>query len=126
MFPGPVTGRFTLNRSKASYLISDGLGPILTKHLMKENNSTDSAFTLMYNETTTKQVRKQTDILYRFWLETKEKVVAHFLKALSFGHAKGVDVAHIISNIIFDEEFKFPADYLFNLSSDGPNVNKTI
>ena len=93
---------------------------------MKEINSTDSAFTLMYDETTTKQVRKQMDILVRFWLETKEKVVVCFLKALFFGHAKGVDVAHSISNIIFDEEFKFPADCLFNLSSDGPNVNETI
>ena len=30
-----------------------------------------------------------------------------------------------ISNM-FDEEFMFPADTLFNLSSDGPNVTKTI
>ena len=49
-----------------------------------------------------------------------------FLKALFFGHAKGVDVDHSISNIIFHEGFKFPADHLFNLSSDGPNVNETI
>ena len=52
--------------------------------------------------------------------------MVYFLKALFFGHAKGVDVAHSISNIIFNEEFKFPADCLFNLSLDGPNVNKTI
>ena len=45
---------------------------------MKEINSTDSAFMLMYDETTKKQVRKQMDILVRFWLETKEKVVVHF------------------------------------------------
>ena len=80
----------------------------------------------MYDETKTKQVRKQMDSLVRFWLETKGNVVVHFLMALFFGHAKGVDVAHSISNIIFDEDFKFPADHLFNLSSDGPNVSKTI
>ena len=77
MFPGPFTEGFTLSRSKASYLVSDGLGPILTKHLMKEISSTDSAFTLIYVETT-KQVRKQMDILVRFWSEIKEKVVVHF------------------------------------------------
>ena len=127
MFLGPVTTEgFTLNRPKASYLISDGLGPILTKHLMKEINSTDTAFTLMYDETTTKQVRKQMDIPVRFWLETKENGVVYFLKALFFGQAKGVNVAHSTSNIIFDEEFMFPADCLFSLSSDGPNVNRTI
>ena len=48
------------------------------------------------------------------------------MKALFFRHAKGVDVTHSISNIIFDEEFNFPTDHVFNLSSDGPNVNKTI
>ena len=37
-----------------------------------------------------------------------------------------MDVAHSISNIIFDEEFKSPADCLFKLSSDGPKVNKSI
>ena len=47
MFPGPETEGFALSRSKASYLTTDGLGPILTKHLMKEINITDSAFTLM-------------------------------------------------------------------------------
>ena len=93
---------------------------------MKESNSTDSAFTLMYNETTTKQVRKQMDILVTFWLETKEKVVVCFLKALFFGHTEGLDVAYSISNIKFDEEFKFPADCLLNLSSDGHNGNKTV
>ena len=31
MIPGPVTEGFTLSRSKASYFISDGLWPILTK-----------------------------------------------------------------------------------------------
>ena len=82
---------------------------------MKEINSTDSAFTLMYDETSTKQIRKQMDIHVRFWLETKEKVVVHFLKALFFGLGKGVDVAHSITYIIFDEEFKFLADHLFNL-----------
>ena len=60
MFPGPVTERFTLSRSKASYLISNGLGPILTKHIIKETNSTDSAFTLMYNETTKKSESRWT------------------------------------------------------------------
>ena len=123
MFPDPVTEGFTLSRSKASYLISDGLEPILAKHLMKEINITHSAFTLMYDETTTKQVIKQMDILVRFWLET---FFLFFEGLVLWTHAKGVDVAHSTSNIIFDEEFKFPADHLFNLSPDGPNVNKEI
>ena len=94
---------------------------------MKEINSTDSAFTLMYDETTTKQVRKQMDILVRvrFCSETKEKVVVCFLKALFFGHAKGVDVAHSISNIIFDEEFRFPVDHHASMKI-SLNCRKTL
>ena len=49
-----------------------------------------------------------------------------FLKAPFFGHAKGVIVADSITDVIFDEELKFPAGHLFNQSSDGPNVKKTI
>ena len=66
------------------------------------------------------------DVLVRFWSESEGKVVVHFLKALFFEHAKGVNVVDSITKVICDEELKFPAGNLFNLIFDGPNVNKTI
>ena len=110
MFPGPVTEGF-----KGIILNIRWFRANTDKAPNERNQQYCLSFytDLMYDETTTKQVRKQMDILIRFWLETKEKVVVCFLKALFFGHAKGVDVAHSISNVIFDEEFKFPTDHLF-------------
>ena len=37
-----------------------------------------------------------------------------------------MNVVDSITKVIFDQELKFPAGCMFNLSSDGPNVNKTI
>ena len=44
------------------------------------------------------QVRKQMDVLVRYWSETKGEVVVQFLKAIMFGHAKG----DTVSRAIFD------------------------
>ena len=43
-------------------------------------------------------------LLVRFLSEMKEKVVVCFLKALFFGHAKGVNAVDSIGKVIFDEE----------------------
>ena len=126
MFPCPASEEFSLCRTKASYIMSDGVGPLMLKMLVEDLCNSEAAFTLMYDETTTVQVKKQMDILVRYWSESEQRVTVRFLSALFFGHAKGVDVGNEIIKLVFYQDTCFPAERLFNLSSDGPNVNKTI
>ena len=61
MFPGDTSKNFSLGRTKASYLFSDGLGPFWVKKLTHTINNSESGYTLMLDETTTAQVVKQMD-----------------------------------------------------------------
>ena len=63
-----IAKKFTMSRTKASYCITDALSPLLLKKLIEDLSKSDSAFTLLFDETTTLQNRKQMDILLRFFL----------------------------------------------------------
>ena len=126
MFPGNVVAEnFTMSKSKVSYLISDGLGPYFRSDLCSKV-SASPGYVIQYDETANSQIRKQCDILVRYWSEDKGQVVVHFLKAAMFGHATGEDVANSILETLQETGYQLPLDKLLNLGSDGPNVNKTI
>lgn len=54
--------------------MSDGVGPLMLKMLVEDLCNSEAAFTLMYDETTTVQVKKQMDILVRYWSESEQSV----------------------------------------------------
>ena len=126
MFPDSIiSDHFSMGKSKVSYLISDGLGPYYRKMLC-ENVSKAPGFVIQYDETSNSQVRKQMDVLVRYWSEAKGKVVVQFLKAIMFGRAKGDNVSRAILGALQEAGYQMPLSKLLNLGSDGPNVNKTI
>jgi len=53
MFPGQISSSFSLSRTKATYLISDRLGPYFKKKLVEDINESGTYFTIQYNENTT-------------------------------------------------------------------------
>lgn len=74
IFPGNVVAEnFTMSRSKVSYLISDGLGPYFKKDLCMKV-SASPGYVIQYDETANSQVRKQCDILIRYWSEEKNRL----------------------------------------------------
>ena len=91
-----------------------------------QNRKTDifSSPALHYDETTTTQVIKQMDLHFRFWSEEQNEVVRRFYTALMFGHAEGAKVAVAMVDKL--EKDKVNLSSILTLSSDGPNVNKTI
>ena len=126
MFPGNVVAEnFSMSRTKISYLISDGLGPFFRKELCAKV-SLSPGYVIQYDETANSQVRKQCDIIVRYWSEEKGQVVAQFLKAAMFGHATGESVAKCILETLQEPDYEIPLNKLLNLGSDGPNVNKTV
>lgn len=126
MFPGEVSDSFTMSRTKVSYLISDGLGPYFRTKLCQDVVNSGNGYTIQYDETGNSQGRKQCDILIRYWSEEKSEISVRFLQTLFFGHAKGHDVAKKILDSLQESGYHLPLSGLISLSSDGPNVNKTI
>ena len=80
MFEGSaVAEKFSMGQSKISYVVRHGLGPVVVKNLVDDINQSDSLFTLLLDETTTKQCVKQMDYLIRYWSVKENEVVTRYL-----------------------------------------------
>lgn len=82
MFPdSAVANKFAMSRQKASYTVADGIGPFLEKKIIEDVSKSDGCFTLMYDETTTAQNKKQMDLLFRYWSNEENKVVTKYFSS---------------------------------------------
>ena len=72
----------------------------------------------------TSQIKKQFDILVRYYSDNHNEVRVRFLKAAVFGHAYAESVANELCETL--QKFSLPLKYLLSLSSDRPNVNQAI
>ena len=110
--------------TKVSYVIGHGLGPyFLQKTVDDILNTPRTYFTLHFDETTS-QIKKQLNILVRYYSDNHKEVRVRFLKAAVFDHAYAESVANELFETL--QKFSLPLKYLLSLSSDGPNVNKAI
>ena len=78
--------------------MQDGLGPLLSDWLATKLKNLNWNFTVIFDETTTYQNRKQTDVLLRFWDVDENQVVAIYLSSIHFVRAKAVDITEIFLN----------------------------
>ena len=62
--------QFLMARQRASYIIQDGMSSPLENDLCRSLSKAESAFILMYGETTTIQSKCQIDALVRFVVKT--------------------------------------------------------
>ena len=125
MFPdSKFAAQFSMSRSKASYVIGEGLGPHFRRVVIDDVAQSRVPFSMHFDETTTSQVKKQMDLTLRYWSNTHQEVYVAFYTSLFFGHATG----EIVAKKIFDQmkADQLPMEQLITLVRDGPNVNKTI
>ena len=104
----------------------DGLGPFFWQKCSQDTSKSSFGYTIQYDETGNSQGHKQCDVLVHSWSEEKNEISVRFLKTLFFGHVKGYDVAKKIVDMLEETGFQLPLSGLISLSSDWPNVNKTI
>ena len=116
-----ITERFTVFRQKASYVICDWLNPLLAKEICNDVRNSTSTFTLMFDETSTKQ-KIQMVILLRCFSNLVE---TRYLLSFFFTRAHADFVVKKFQDLQNEKEYNMPWDRLFNISSDGPNIKMT-
>ena len=101
MFPDlDVAKKMTMSRTKASYSITNGLSDLIMEGVCKEVQSTEGGFTLMFDETTTAQGKKQMDLLICFFSEARQVVVTKYVTSFFFGHATGEDLCKRFGDLL--------------------------
>ena len=78
-----------MSLTKASYCVSDGLGPLMLQYISEDMTLTDTCFTVLYDETTTAQMLKQMDVLVRYWSEASNGIVTKYITSFFFAQATG-------------------------------------
>ena len=124
MFPdSDIAAKFKLGPSKSTYVIRYGVGPHC-KDTLDADIRRSPGYTLQFDETTTTQIKKQMDVLVRYWSESARSVVVRFLDTLQFGHAPADQVTEELLSIMDKHDLSLLK--LITLGRDGPNVNKKV
>ena len=120
-----IAQHMTMSRTKVTYMMGYGLGPHFLQMTVDDNlSSPNKYYTIHFHETTTVQVKKQMDVLVRYFSETNGEIKVRFLKAWVLGHVFGEKVGDkLLKNL---EELGLPLRLLLSISSDGPNMKKTV
>jgi len=117
-----IAQNVTMNRKKASYTLSDGLCPYFQKLFQCDlKSSAVPFFTLYFDETTTRQVKKQMDIHIGYWSDRFQKAVVMYVDSAFLGHAEAVSLEEAILQYLDKNALKY--DNLLQCSVDGPSVN---
>ena len=80
----------------------------------------------MFDKTTTHQNRKQMDILLRFWDKDENQVVTKYLTSIHFTRTKALDITEMLLKLEEEGCLSMPWSRLYNISTDGPHINKVI
>ena len=107
-----------------SYVTRCALGPDFAEMTVNQLKDSSSYFTLHFDETLNSQVKKQMDLLLRFWSEQLQEVRVKYFTSILFGHAKADDVVDEMVSAL--RKWKIPLELLLSHGMDGPNVNKAI
>ena len=124
MFPGEVSEKFSMAHTKMSYVVCHGLSEVLLVELVDDVNNSVGTITLLLDETTTAQVKKQCDFLVQYWSEKEDQVVTRYLTSTFFAHTSADEMQKMVLDIL--ESCDISIDKFANLSTDGPNINKGL
>lgn len=83
MFPGDISSKFSMARTKFSYLLTEALGPFCRDDLL--NDIGDSYYSILYDETTNFKSEKELQVSVRFWSNSEKKVVTAHLETFFWG-----------------------------------------
>ena len=122
MFPdSKITASFSQEETKVKYNIQYGIAPYITESFIKD--LCNCPFTFKFDETTTKQVKKQCDGYVQYFSKHCQIITA-YCGSLFIGHCDSSDlVQHFID---FSKKLKWDNSYLLQLGMDGPSVKKAF
>ena len=123
MFQSETYEKFTIGHTKMSCVVCHGLGPAVSKEISKDANASVGCITLLLDETTTAQVKKQCDFLIQYWSEELDEVCTRCITSKIFGHMSAEHLMQLTLDVL--EECSLPTEKFAHISTDGPNINIT-
>ena len=120
MFPdSKVAEKFSLGRTKASYIINYGLAKFFAQELKDKLKSTES-FVICFDESLNRVVQRgQMDLVVRYFDDAANQVIKKYLTSVFLGCATATDLLAKFK----EGTASLPRSKLMQISMDGPSVN---
>jgi len=123
MFPdSKIAKEFQCASDKTAYVVSDGMGPYMHTLIENEIRNFAPAYSIQVDEATTAKHWRQFDVIVRYWPAKSDRVRVEHLESFEMGHA---DATKLKDNIVRSLSGLYH-DKLLQISSDGPNVMKSL
>ncbi len=116
-----IAQHIKLGATKVSYLVVHGMAPFFSSAFLNECRTGTGYFTIYFDETTTRQVKKQLDIHIGFWSTQWKRVLTVYIDSTFLGHAEADKLENAI--LEFMEKHSLDPHKLLQCSMDGPTVN---
>ena len=91
-----------LGDAKARYVTKFGLAPYFRKRIYDDVISSATYFTLYFDETTTRQVKKQLDIYISYWSNKEAQIITSYCDSFFLGHAESDKILELILMFVSD------------------------
>lgn len=114
---------FTLNRTKATYILNFALGPYFYKKVIEDINR-NLYFTLLFDETVNNANQKELQIRIRYFSNRSQRAVTRHLQTFYLGTATAKIIVSKLIHAINDANLSI--DHLFMLGMDGPRTNDLV
>ena len=124
MFPNSVPQNFSICPKKATYYITEALGPYFEEALLNELSQKDVKFTLQFDETSNVKTKKELQIRVIFWSNTEKKVVNRYLETKFIERGTGEIIFNNLLSTLDSKGLRL--NQILTLAMDGPNVNKKV
>lgn len=124
MFPEGVPATFSLSASKASYLITDALGPYFKNELLKEIQDKNKKVTIQFDETSNVKTKKELQIRIIYWSDLLGLIVNRHLETRFIERGNAATIFENLENSL--DSNRLLQKQILTLARDGPNVNKTV
>ena len=124
MFQSETSEKFAIVRTKMSFVVRHGLGPSVLEEISKDINASVGCITLLLDETATAQVKKQCHFLIQYWSEELNEICTRYVTSKMFGHTSVEHLMQLTLDVL--DECSLLLEKFANISTDGPNINKSL
>ena len=105
-------------------VVCHDLGPAVLEEISKDINASVGCITLLLDETATAQVKKQCDFSIQYWSEELDEVWTRYITSKMFVHTLAEHLMQLTLDVL--EECSLAVEKIANISTDGPNINKSL
>src|SRR6266516_1623330 len=119
-----IAQHMKLGSTKVSYVIVHGLAPYFRSMFINDCIEGESFLAIHFDETTTRQVKKQLVLHIAYRSQKWNKVTTVYVNSVFLGHADADKLHQVMTKFI--DEYNLDISKLMQFSMDVPNVNLTF